>query len=784
MIEPGRRHARMRIAIVIPWFGEDLKGGAEQHAWQIATRLAARGHHVEVLTTCSRSFHGDWDSNHYEAGAGELGGCIVRRFPVDERDAAAFHRANGAMLSVAKASLQRDRSPVTADDADVFFSNMIRSRALVNYASRHATDWQAILLLPYFYGPIVDVLNAVNGNTYLQPLLHDEVYAYVPHVRKIVHKAKHLAFITEGEYALAVDLYGPGIVQKSRVLGGGVEFDAAVATELPRAVRDQRYVLYLGRRDRTKNVHLIVDAFAEYRERCRDSSLRLVLAGPGDGNLSNPERGVTDLELLDEGAKACVLRHCVALFQPSTNESFSRVIMEAWSAYRPVAAHRDCRATAQAVEAADGGFLAATQAQWAELFARVEEMSEAELAAMGARGNAFVRANLSWDAVIDRYEAFFSNQSPRSRVHSVNQPAIHQLVSNFTFGDAISNHARMIRDVTERAGFRSKIFARHIDPAVADQAEQFSSEAIDERDGLIFHHSIGSILTTFAIRHPGPKCLIYHNITPAEFFAPFRPNVAEILEDGRRQLPLMVRTFDFAAADSLYNTRELQHAGSTAAFVAPVFVDLGRFDVPPESAMIERLDDDRTNLLFVGRIAPNKRQDHLVRAFRHYVALDPSARLILAGNFEAADPYYRYVRELVQRFGLQNHVLITGHISDGELLACYRTSSLFWSMSEHEGFGVPLVESMWFDLPIFAYAATSVPETLGDAGLLFVRKDDWAALARQAFTLTNDGALRARVTAAQRARRTVYDVGASESAIRVILSLLRERMRRASQQAS
>jgi len=158
----------------------------------------------------------------------------------------------------------------------------------------------------------------------------------------------------------------------------------------------------------------------------------------------------------------------------------------------------------------------------------------------------------------------------------------------------------------------------------------------------------------------------------------------------------------------------------------------------------------------VGRFAPNKKQDDLIAAFSHYLRQDPGARLILVGKPEQADPYVAYLNDLIAQLNLDQSVLLTGSVDDAQLAAYYRTAHLFWSMSEHEGFCVPLIESMWFDIPIFAFKASAVPETLGEAGLMFSDKGDLPALAALAHLLVTDSALGQKLIRAQRKRRLEF----------------------------
>jgi glycosyltransferase involved in cell wall biosynthesis len=167
---------------------------------------------------------------------------------------------------------------------------------------------------------------------------------------------------------------------------------------------------------------------------------------------------------------------------------------------------------------------------------------------------------------------------------------------------------------------------------------------------------------------------------------------------------------------------------------------------------MKALQDGRTNLLFAGRIAPSKCQHDLLDAFKEYLAFDPDARLLLVGRWQDGDPYARHLRERTQALGIESSVLTLRHATDAQLHACYRTAHLFWSMSEHEGFCVPLVEAMWFDVPVLAFRSSAVPETLGHAGMMFTEKKP-AEVAALAHLLVENRDLRGKIVAAQRARR-------------------------------
>jgi len=196
--------------------------------------------------------------------------------------------------------------------------------------------------------------------------------------------------------------------------------------------------------------------------------------------------------------------------------------------------------------------------------------------------------------------------------------------------------------------------------------------------------------------------------------------------------------------------------------------------MPADASLMQQLQDGKTNLLFVGRVAPNKCQEHLLEAFAYYLTMDREARLILVGWGDISDPYYRHIVNRIQQLNLKNYVLISGQVNDAQLLAFYRTAHLFWSMSEHEGFGVPFVEAMWFDVPVLAYKSSAVPETLGEAGLMFTRKDDLIQVAALAKILVKDNLLRSKVINMQRKRRNHFRTAANECLSSLISKLEEE----------
>jgi glycosyltransferase involved in cell wall biosynthesis len=750
----------MKLAIVTPWFGRELKGGAEQHAWQLAIRFAARGHAVEVLSTCCRSHQDDWETNHLPQGvATEPEGFQIRRFAVVPRDRLAFDRVCSQLLQIDSRTLRSGVPPVSSEESKVFASQLIRSPRLLEFIAAHKSEYDSFILLPYLYGPILDAVRIVGARGALIPCLHDEAYAYLPEVAGAMYAVASLLFISEGEQELAWRLFGPGIVLKSNFVGAGVESGPIPAASERNGDQPEKYLLYLGRKDPGKNVPLLLRAFARFRAVRPNSTLELVLAGPGPApELPGPQ--IIDAGLISNEKKEALLRNCAALVQPSQNESFSRVLMEAWLHGKPVAAHSRCSATAIAVKRAQGGWLADSEEEWAKLFVEFDRASDLHLRQLGENGRRYAAIAADWEVVMDRYEAALALPEPNrplaAYLRTTNRAVINQFLPNLTYGDAISNQAIWVRDQLRQAGFSSTIYVQFIDPRVAHECRLFTPKELHRSDAAIYHHSIGTEMTPHLIEFEKPKYLIYHNITPGEFFERYRPEFARILHSGREDLPRLARRFENSAGVSAFNAAELAENGFQNPGVLPLAIDPDKWAQPPDPAIMAQMQDGRTNILFVGRFAPNKKQDDLIVAFSHYLHHDPDARLILVGKPEPADPYLTHLRDLIAGLDLAESIHLPGSVEESQLAAYYRTAHLFWSMSEHEGFCVPLIESMWFDIPIFAFKAGAVPETLGDAGLMFSTKDDLPGLAAFVYLLLNDSTLRHKLIAAQRTRRLKF----------------------------
>ena len=326
-------------------------------------------------------------------------------------------------------------------------------------------------------------------------------------------------------------------------------------------------------------------------------------------------------------------------------------------------------------------------------------------------------------------------------------PAAHR-------GDAIGDSARRVRDLLRGLGHDSDIYALTIDDDMSDEARPFADQEARAGDLTIFHFALPSPMTAAFAALPRGRILQYHNVTPAHFFAPYDPALFRIAALGRRELATLVAATDLALGDSAFNRRELEALGFRRTGVMPIAVDPERIaGAPPHPALEKMLRDGLTNFLFVGRMVPNKRVEDIIRLaeqFKRYI--DAQYRFIFVGRTDGIPRYYAAIRSLIDRFEmLPERFLFPGVVSDWELSAYYRTASVYISMSEHEGFCVPLIEAMAADVPVLAFASTAVPETLGGAGVLFDVKD-MEHVAELLGQLAFDPAMRRRVVARQRER--------------------------------
>jgi glycosyltransferase involved in cell wall biosynthesis len=327
---------------------------------------------------------------------------------------------------------------------------------------------------------------------------------------------------------------------------------------------------------------------------------------------------------------------------------------------------------------------------------------------------------------------------------------VHQFLTSFSYGDAIGNEALEIRRFLRAAGYESEIFALFYHPRYADQIINYLEYDSYSAPGnvVIFHFSIGSAVTRKFLRIPDKKVIIYHNITPYEFFLDYHRVLAKDCFKGRIELKNLVDKVDLALGDSAYNETELKAAGFPHTGVLPLVMNFEKFRQDIVPVLEELFSDGKTNILFVGRIIPNKMIEDVIKIFHLYQAhFNPHSRLFIVGEYRGFERYHSALQHLVGRLEIKN-VHFTGHIPEEELISYFKLSHLYLHMSEHEGFCAPIPESFYLEIPVVAYNAGAVRETMNNGGIL-VNHKDFIRVAALIERILTDSSLHAQILDSQ-----------------------------------
>jgi len=350
--------------------------------------------------------------------------------------------------------------------------------------------------------------------------------------------------------------------------------------------------------------------------------------------------------------------------------------------------------------------------------------------------------------------------------------AIHQLSISAARGDAIGNEMRQMRSALRAAGHESEIFVELLDPSMGAEVRSYREyrDVASPDNIILLHYSMASSVSAMAAELEDRLVLIYHNVTPPEWFAPYSLGIARSCAAGRLQLSKLRDRTSLALGVSEYNRRELEEIGFETTGVVPLLLDLMAIDGSASRRVLDRYDDDRPTWLTVGRVAPNKCVEDVIRSFayfQHYV--DDQARLLIVGEHRHLTPYYHDLRRFVQEVNATD-VHFAGHVSDAELNAYYQVADILVCLSEHEGFCVPLFEAIQSGLPVLAFAAAGIPYSTG-GGVLMVEDKDPALVAETVACVLEDRKLRARLLARQ---QRVLDGLATESIVESLFAHLRD----------
>lgn len=314
------------------------------------------------------------------------------------------------------------------------------------------------------------------------------------------------------------------------------------------------------------------------------------------------------------------------------------------------------------------------------------------------------------------------------------------------YADAASTDAVSWLRTFERAGIQSRLYARRFDEHHTALCEPLSAYKHRPGDVIVCHYTTWSETADFLLALGRPLILLYHNVTPPEFYTAFDRRIAGETGQGRDRLREFAPLATLAVAKSEFSRADLVAAGFRRTGVLPVRLDFDTLDGEVNRHCEQEVRSMGPTVLCLGRVVPNKRVEDVLRCFAYYRRIEPTARLCCVGAHTPGGPYQLYLDSLTHRLGLDGEVRFTGQVSHADRGAFLRASGVLVTMSEHEGFCVPIVEAMYLGLPVVAYAGGAIPETIGDAGVLVTEKRP-AVIAEVIAMMAADTPLRRRMVA-------------------------------------
>ncbi|MBQ8189519.1 MAG: glycosyltransferase family 4 protein [Lachnospiraceae bacterium] len=394
-----------KIGFVIPWYGDDIPGGAEADLRGLAKNMKKRHIEVEILTTCVKEFVPDWSKNYHKPGVTEEGGLLVRRFPVRAGNMKAFDEVNYKLM--------KGLHVIRAKEEKVFVEENVNSPMLYQYIREHKDEYSVFAFIPYLFGTTYYGVQECLEKAVLIPCFHDESYAYLKCFRDVYSKVAGMAFHAKPEYELACQLYDMRDV-KSLVVGGGMNIDVSFDAD---RFRDkygitEPFILYAGRKDAGKNIYTLLEYFREYKAR-KQSELKLVLLGGGEVSIPQEiQAEVKDLGFVPIQDKYDAYAAASIFCNPSANESFSIVIMESWLCETPVLVNEKCAVTQNFVCEASGGLYFK---DYVDFEGAVNYLLENKEIAdtMAKNGKEYVQSNFAWDTIVEKYYNFFQEIAKR-----------------------------------------------------------------------------------------------------------------------------------------------------------------------------------------------------------------------------------------------------------------------------------------------------------------------------------------------------------------------------------
>ena len=384
----------MKVAFVAPFFGVQAAGGAEHAARSLAHRFAAAGMQIEVLTTCLQDLTSGLDANVYPTGTSQDGELRVRRFPVPKANMQHFGRLNDLLIAGASLTDAEERQ---------FMTRHVTSPQLLEWIAGHHADYDWFCFIPYLFGTTCFGVPIAGKKSITIPCFHDEGYTHMKLVQRMVQHTERFVFNATAEQRFAQQRFQiPG--SRCHTVGLGMETQIAGDAERFRRKTGiaEPFVLYVGRRDTTKNVHTLIQYFLTYKEH-HPGNLKLALIGPAPLPMAGSHPDILDLGFVSEQDKYDAYTAASVFCHPSLNESFSYVMMEAWLCHTPCLVHADCAVMHDHILAANGGLAFRSSAEFDAMLTRL--LLDKPLAlAFAKQGRAYVRDHYAWPRIVERFQ--------------------------------------------------------------------------------------------------------------------------------------------------------------------------------------------------------------------------------------------------------------------------------------------------------------------------------------------------------------------------------------------
>ena len=322
----------------------------------------------------------------------------------------------------------------------------------------------------------------------------------------------------------------------------------------------------------------------------------------------------------------------------------------------------------------------------------------------------------------------FTEYEIRSREEAASPLRVLQIVPSICRGDVISNDALEIYKELADHRIQTHIYAEHIGIGISSRrvSPLLNLPKLRKEDIVIYHMTTESGMYEYIRRikkEYGCEIIFrYHSITPAQYFRPFSEDMADQCSRGLKEAEAIRDIPTEVLALSDHDRKQLRSMGYTCPImILPPLVSLAEYSIEPAPSVLKEYPPyTHTNLLYVGQMIPHKRIERLMELYDVYCRTkDPDARLFLVGSISEVPEYYTYLEEYRKKLGYkENQIILTGHVAFNEMIAYYRIADAFVCMSEEEGFGMALVEAMFYHVPVIAYESGAVPETLGGSGVL------------------------------------------------------------------